>query len=65
MPPLAWIQVEGTLRYSYVGEADDVVAGLEELVAATGANELMTVTYAFDPEVRRESIAALGEAWHR
>ena len=62
--PMEWARVEAALRYGYHGTADQVVAGLEEFVEAADADELITVTYAFDPVVRREAIAALGEAWN-
>ncbi|WP_448852572.1 LLM class flavin-dependent oxidoreductase [Corynebacterium sp. 335C] len=61
---MEWMRVEATLRHAYHGTAEQVVDELAGFAEATGADEVITVTYAFDPEVRRESIAALGEAWN-
>jgi luciferase family oxidoreductase group 1 len=46
-----------------VGSPATVKAQLEGFVARTGADELMTVTYAFDPAVRARSLQLLADAW--
>jgi alkanesulfonate monooxygenase SsuD/methylene tetrahydromethanopterin reductase-like flavin-dependent oxidoreductase (luciferase family) len=61
---IEWQRVQATLRCSFHGTADDVVAGLESFVAETGADEIITVTYSHDPRVRIDSIRALGDAWN-
>ncbi len=55
--------MEHMLRISAIGSADTVVAQLESLVEQTGANELITVTYAHDPEVRMRSQQLTAETW--
>ncbi|AYJ33458.1 LLM class flavin-dependent oxidoreductase [Corynebacterium xerosis] len=61
---IEWQRVQATLRCSFHGTADDVVAGLEGFAADTGADEIITVTYSHDPRVRIDSIRALGDAWN-
>ena len=51
------------LRISAVGTQQKVKAQLEEFVERTGADELITVTYAFDPAVRDRSLQLLAETW--
>lgn len=51
------------LRISAVGTQQTVKGQLEEFVERTGADELITVTYAFDPAVRNRSLELLAEAW--
>lgn len=46
-----------------VGTASEVVAELEELVAATDADEVMVSTVAFDVDTRLHSVELLAEAW--
>ncbi|NLZ57094.1 MAG: alkane 1-monooxygenase, partial [Corynebacterium sp.] len=36
---------------------------LQELVERTGADELITTTYAYDPAVRERSLQLLADAW--
>lgn len=60
---IEWQRVQEMLRCSFVGTADDVVAGLEGFAAETGADEIITVTYSHDPRVRIRSIHKLGLAW--
>lgn len=55
--------VQARLSAGAVGTADSVSAGLRELVEATGVNELMVVTYAYDRQVREDSYRLLAEAW--
>jgi len=47
----------------FVGSPDEVVAGLEALVRATGADELLVTTEAFDPADRVRSFELLAAAW--
>ncbi len=51
------------LSISAVGSPQTVKAQLEEFVERTGADELITVTYAFDPAVRDHSLRLLAETW--
>lgn len=51
------------LRIKAVGSPQTVKAQLEEFVQRTGADELITVTYAYDPAVRYRSLRLLAEAW--
>ncbi|VXB50506.1 LLM class flavin-dependent oxidoreductase [Citricoccus sp. K5] len=51
------------LRIKAVGAPSMVKAQLEEFVERTGADELITVTYAFDPAVRDRSLELLAETW--
>ncbi len=47
--------VESKLRAAIVGSEETVQAGLEQLVAATGADEVIVVTDTYAPEARSES----------
>lgn len=51
------------LRISAVGSPQTVVRQLEDVVGRTGADELIVVTYAFDPQVRHRSMELLAEHW--
>lgn len=51
------------LAISAVGSPDKATAQMAEFVDRTGADELITVTYAYDPEVTRESMRLLAGAW--
>ena len=51
------------LRISAVGDPASAKAQLEEFVQLTEADELITVTYAYDPAVRDRSLELLAEAW--
>ncbi|HLU36780.1 MAG TPA: LLM class flavin-dependent oxidoreductase [Thermomicrobiales bacterium] len=51
------------LRIRAVGSPRTVKAQLQEFVERTGADELITVTYAFDPAVRNRSLQLLAETW--
>lgn len=53
----------GMLEISAVGSPATVKAQLEEFVERTDADELITVTYAFDPAVRDRSIELLADLW--
>ena len=66
-PPVDPSQFAGTspamLQISAVGSPDTVKAQLEEFAERTGADELITVTYAHDPAVRDRSIELLADLW--
>ncbi|MEU1981800.1 LLM class flavin-dependent oxidoreductase [Nocardia sp. NPDC019395] len=51
------------LRIKAVGAPQTVVRELEEFVERTGADELITVTYAYDPAVRQRSLNLLADSW--
>ena len=51
------------LEISAVGSPATVKAQLEEFVERTDADELITVTYAYDPAVRNRSIELLADLW--
>jgi luciferase family oxidoreductase group 1 len=47
----------------YAGTAEEVVAGLDELVERTGANELMLAGTVYDPASRQETLARIAKVW--
>ena len=49
----------------YAGTADEVVAGLDELVARTGADELMLAGTVHDPATRQDTLTRIAAAWSR
>jgi len=51
------------LEISAVGSPATVKARLDEFVERTDADELITVTYAYDPVVRNRSIELLADLW--
>lgn len=51
------------LSISAVGSPDTATAQMVEFVERTGADELITVTYAYDPEVQRQSLKLLADTW--
>lgn len=53
--------VENKLRAAIVGSESTVKAGLERLIAATGANEVIAVTDTWDHEARLDSYRRLAE----
>ncbi|MGB3414412.1 MAG: LLM class flavin-dependent oxidoreductase [Microbacteriaceae bacterium] len=52
-----------SLSIKAVGDPASVVAQLEDYVSVTGVDELITVSYAHDSEVRLNSLRLLAEAW--
>ena len=66
-PPVDPAQFAGAtnpmLGISAVGSPATVKAQLEEFVERTDADELITVTYAFDPAVRNRSLELLADLW--
>jgi luciferase family oxidoreductase group 1 len=51
------------LQIAAVGSPQSVTRQLEEFVDRTGADELITVTYAYDPQIRDRSLQLLADAW--
>lgn len=51
------------LQISAVGSPATVKQQLESFVERTGADELITATYAYDPQVRDRSLELLADAW--
>lgn len=51
------------LKIKAVGAAPKVKAELDAFVQRTGADELITTTYAFDPAVRDHSLRLLAQLW--
>lgn len=54
---------QSMLRIKAVGTPETVHTELEAFVERTGADELITVTYAYDPAVRDRSLQLLAETW--
>ena len=55
--------VETAMSLSFVGTADDVAARLRELADRWDLDEILVVTYAHDPALRRRSYELLAQAW--
>jgi luciferase family oxidoreductase group 1 len=53
-------QLPGT---QYAGTAEEVVAGLDELVARTGADELMLAGTVYAPETRQDTLTRIAKVW--
>ncbi|GAA2041293.1 LLM class flavin-dependent oxidoreductase [Yaniella flava] len=51
------------LRIKAVGSPQTVTSQLDEFVERTGADELITVTYAYDPAARDRSYQLLADVW--
>jgi luciferase family oxidoreductase group 1 len=47
----------------FAGTADEVVAGLDELVTRTGADELMLAGTVYDPATRQDTLVRVAKAW--
>lgn len=69
-PPVEPSQLPGAsaaehsmLRIKAVGSPDTVKNQLDDFVTRTGADELITVTYAYDPAVRDRSYELLADVW--
>ena len=56
--------VEAAMSLSFVGTADDVAARLSEQAARWDLDEILVVTHAHDPALRRRSYELLAEAWY-
>ncbi len=61
--PMALAMVDDLLQVSAVGTPTEVRDGLARIAEQTGADELITVTYAYDPAVRLRSIELVADAW--
>jgi luciferase family oxidoreductase group 1 len=48
----------------FAGTAEEVVAGLDELVARTGADELILAGTVHDPATRQDSLTRIAKVWH-
>lgn len=55
--------MEHMLQVSAIGSPARVTSQLESLVDMTGADELITVTYAHDPDVRIRSLELVAQSW--
>lgn len=67
-PPIDPGEVEGggenpMLQISAVGSPETATRQMSEFVERTGADELITVTYAYDPAVAERSLRLLADAW--
>jgi luciferase family oxidoreductase group 1 len=47
----------------FAGTADEVVAGLDDLVTRTGADEVILAGTVFDPATRQDTLARVAKAW--
>jgi luciferase family oxidoreductase group 1 len=47
----------------YAGTGDEVVAALDDLVARTGADELMLAGTVYDPASRQDTLVRIAKAW--
>src|SRR5699024_11574101 len=56
-------KVDQTLSIKAVGSPTTVVRQLEEIVASTGADELILTAYYYDPADRLKALELLAEAW--
>ena len=56
--------VEAAMSLSFVGTADDVAARLREQADRWDLDEILIVTYAHDPALRRRSYELLARAWN-
>ena len=55
--------VEAAMSLSFVGTPDDVAARLREQATRWDLDEILVVTYAHDPALRRRSYELLAQAW--
>lgn len=62
--PMEVAMLDSVLRVRAVGTPDEVVASLDDIVERTGADEIITTTYAYDPAVRIRSMELLAERWN-
>ncbi|MEZ2190575.1 LLM class flavin-dependent oxidoreductase [Corynebacterium sp. CCM 9204] len=63
--PIVAAHISQALRMTAYGTAPDVAAQLLGWAESLGLDEVITVTYAHDPAVRRRSLALLGDEWRR
>lgn len=67
-PPVDPAELDGggenpMLQISAVGSPETATRQMSEFVERTGADELITVTYAYDPAVAEHSLKLLADAW--
>lgn len=55
--------MEAMFSIKAVGSPETVLKKLEEFTEDTGADELIIVTYAYDPEKRKQSMELLADLW--
>ena len=55
--------IESMFSNNAVGSTETVRKKLEEFTQCTGADELIVVTYAYDPEDRKRSMKLLADLW--
>ncbi|WJZ03905.1 LLM class flavin-dependent oxidoreductase [Corynebacterium freiburgense] len=60
MHPMVKAQMNSALSVSFVGTGPDVALRLQEWANAHSVDEVLSVTYAYDPKVREGSIKELG-----
>jgi alkanesulfonate monooxygenase SsuD/methylene tetrahydromethanopterin reductase-like flavin-dependent oxidoreductase (luciferase family) len=63
VPERVLAQIAGMQAVTAIGTAEQVVERLAGIADATGADEIITVTYTFDPADRLTSLRLLAEAW--
>lgn len=61
--PMVWKHITDSLEITFAGTAEQVAADLEEFAHRYALDEIITVTYSFDPAVRKASLEALGRVW--
>ncbi len=60
---MVWKHISDSLEFSFAGTAESVAQQLLEFAERYALDEIITVTYAFDPAIRKASIEALGRIW--
>ncbi|MGO1562202.1 putative alkanal monooxygenase alpha chain [Actinomycetales bacterium JB111] len=63
VPERVLAQIAGMQTVTAIGTAEQVVERLAGIADATGADEIITVTYTYDPDDRLTSLRLLAEAW--
>lgn len=61
--PMVWKHITDSLEITFAGTAEQVAEDLLSFAERYALDEIITVTYAFDPAVRKASIEALGRIW--
>lgn len=60
MHPLVKAQIGESLQVTFAGTGPDVTLRMQRWASAHSIDEIITVTYAYDPEIREASIQELG-----
>ena len=60
MHPLVKAQIGESLQVTFAGTGPDVTLRMQQWASAHSIDEIITVTYAYDPEIREASIQELG-----